>query len=86
MTSSRVYLAGDNEEYTMEDMVNRVVYWWARYEGKRTEDGKDFSTLDVKELAWRLKHLTSYPEDFRFNNPNMQVDTEDNAFVGVDEE
>ena len=71
MTRSKLYEGADRELYTMEDMVNRVVYWWVRYEGRRTEDGKDFCKTDVRELSHRLNLLSTYLERFKFNKPDM---------------
>ena len=71
MTHSSLYEGADRELYTMEAMVNRVVYWWIRYEGKRTEDGKDFAKIEVHQLANRLKELSLHPEKFKFNKPDM---------------
>lgn len=81
MTKSQLYLAGDRESYTMETMVNRVIYWWTRYEGKRTEDGKDFSASDVRELENRLSILSMHPDKFRWNRPDMT-----GLMLGDDEE
>ncbi len=74
MTHSGLYEGADRELYTMETMVDRVVYWWIRYQGKRTEDGKDFSKTDVRELSHRLNLLSTYPERFKFNKPDMELD------------
>lgn len=74
MVHSKLYEGADRELYTMEDMVDRVVYWWIRYQGTRTEEGKDFSRTDVKGLSHRLNLLSTYPERFRFNKPDMDDD------------
>ena len=71
MTHSKLYEGADRELYTMETMVDRVVYWWFRYKGKRTEEGKDFDNSDLIELIHRLKLLHDQPELFRFNCPDM---------------
>jgi len=75
MVKSKLYKCCDNESYTMEDMVGRVYYWWVRYEGSRTENGKDFSDMDLIELIHRLKELHDNPTFFKWDNPTM----EDNA-------
>jgi len=72
MSKSKKYKAGDREEYTMETMVDRIVYWWFRYEGTRTEDGKDFSKSDIIELADRLEVLAKNPKKFKFNKPDIR--------------
>ena len=79
MTKSKLYLAGDGDEWTMEEMVDRVIYWWFRYKGRRTEDGKDLSKSDVYELKRRLEKLANFPERFKFNNPNMELNEDDDA-------
>lgn len=73
MVRSKLYQGTDRELYTMEDMVDRVIYWWIRYEGKRTEDGKEFENMDLIKLIHRLKLLHDEPELFRFNHPDMEV-------------
>ncbi len=55
----------------MEDMVDRVVYWWVRYEGSHTEDGKEFSKGEVYGLANKLMNLSKNPDSFKFNKPDM---------------
>ncbi len=77
MVKSKLYEGADRELYTMEDMVNRVIYWWIRYKGTRTEDGKEFRKFDLIELIHRLKVLHDEPELFRFNNPNMKSKEDD---------
>ena len=74
MTHSSLYEGSDRELYTMETMVDRVVYWWFRYQGKRTEEGKEFSKTDVRELSHRLNILSTFPERFKFNKPDMSDD------------
>lgn len=71
MVKSKKYLAKDKEQYTMEVMVDRVIYWWIRYKGTRTEDGKDFSKSDVRMLSRRLERLAKNPYGFRWNEPDM---------------
>lgn len=70
MTKNKKYHDG----YDMAEMVYRVVYWWARYQGLRTEDGKDYSKGDLKELIYRLNELHDNPDNFNFNHPDMNTD------------
>lgn len=83
MARSIKYKTGDREEYTMETMVDRVIYWWVRYEGKRTEGGKEFSKSDIHELSDRLKYLAERPIAFKFNKPDMMES--DDVLLGVTE-
>lgn len=72
MVKSKLYQCVDGEAYTMEEMIERVYYWWVRYEGSRTEDGKEFCNMDLTELIHRLKLLHDEPEKFNFNKPDME--------------
>ncbi len=74
------YLTNDGGQYTINEMVDRVVYWWKRFEGTRTEDGKDYSRYDVEELSIRLKKLSKRPEDFNFNHPDFKKDEFDDEY------
>ena len=77
MVKSKLYKGADRESYTMEDMVDRVYYWWVRYQGKRTDDGKEFGKMDVIELIHRLSLLHDDPSKFSFNKPDMDMVKED---------
>ena len=59
--------------YAMEEMVDRVVYWWFRYKGTRVEDGKEFSSSDMNILLARLQKLKDHPDRFKFNDPDMGI-------------
>ena len=60
--------------YTMEEMVMRVNYWWIRYQGTHTEEGKEFSKSDVKMLSSILNELAENPNTFQWSNPDMGVE------------
>ena len=59
--------------YSMEEMIDRVVYWFFRYEGTRTEDGKEFIKSHLSILLSRLERLKDHPNEFKFNNPDMDI-------------
>jgi len=44
--------------------IDRIVYIWARYSGKRTPDGKDYSKSDLNELIRRLEKFRDDPISF----------------------
>ncbi len=70
MVKSKKYKDG----HTMEEMIDRVIYWWIRYKGTRTEDGKEFSKSDLDLLERRIAQLRLKPNSFKFSNPEMGVE------------
>lgn len=56
-------------ERTQLEDIERIVYWWARYEGERKmgKPGKVYSKGDIDELIVRLKRYRNYPEKFNFD-------------------
>lgn len=69
--------------FTIEDMINRVVYWFFRYEGKRTVEGKDFSESDLKILEKRISMLRKMPLMFSWNCPDMGIECCCDIWVNV---
>lgn len=53
---------------TQLDEIQRIVYYWARYEGTRTPKGKEFSKVDINELISRLEKYKQNPEKFDWNS------------------
>lgn len=58
--------------FTMDEMVDLVISHWRLYEGTRTDQGKDFSKTDVRELAHRLNQLSMYPDKLNIDRPDMK--------------
>ncbi len=63
-----------DDGYTLDEMVERVVYWWRRYLGTRVEGGKEYSKSDIEILSRRVKKLSEKPDKFKFNHPDMGID------------
>ena len=51
-------------EITQIDEINRIVYWWIRYEGIHCPKGKKFSKKDIAILIERLEIYNKHPEKF----------------------
>ena len=68
MVKNKLYKDG----YSLGEMIDRVIYWWARYEGKRTEDGKDYDLGELRDLISRLERLRKNPNKFKFSKPDME--------------
>jgi len=46
------------------EKINRIFYWWVRYEGTHCPEGKTFSKGDISELISRLERYKEHPEKF----------------------
>lgn len=63
-----------------QEKLQRIIYWWRRYEGIRTNpehcDGQDkmWRARDLDLLERRLLAFQKYPRRFSFDNPDMGVD------------
>lgn len=60
--------------YTMEEMIDRVVYWFFRYKGTHKFNGKEFSKNETELLSRRVKELAKNPDKFVFEHPDMGVE------------
>jgi len=54
-----------------KEKIARIIYWWRRYEGKRTKKGKDYNFNDLDLLERRIDAYFKNPKKFVFNNPTM---------------
>ena len=54
-----------------EKKIERIIYWWRRYEGKRTKDGKVYDFKDIELLEMRIKEYLENPKGFDFDLPMM---------------
>ena len=52
--------------------IDRIIYMWRRYEGKRTKEGKCFSFSDIDELENRIGLYFKNPEFFDWNNGEVK--------------
>ena len=59
--------------------VNRIVYIWARYAGRRdaTEEGKHYNQSDIAELIRRLTRFKDDPKSFEEGFEKEEVDLDD---------
>ena len=54
--------------------IQRIIYWWRRYMGKRVEGGKSYSFSDVDVLEKRINQYLKTPSKFNFDYPDMNID------------
>ena len=68
------------DKYTFEDIDNfeeeiqRIIYWWRRYEGTRAQEGKDVENYELANLVDRINKYMKDPEKFNWDNPTMDED------------
>ena len=47
--------------------IERIIYYWARYSGIRTPNGKTYSKSEIADLIYRLIDYKDFPEKFNFD-------------------
>ena len=59
----------------MKEDLDRIIYWWRRYEGKRAKfGGKTYDFGDLDLLQKRFNEYYKNPDSFNFAKPDMGVE------------
>lgn len=60
-----------NKSEIKKEDIERIIYWFRRYKGTRTSEGKLFSFIDLNLLEHRIIEYLEHPDEFNFDNPDM---------------
>ena len=57
------------------DDIQRIIYWWARYCGRRhPEHDKIWTAKDIEILQRRIEKYLEFPFKFDYSHPHMGID------------